>query len=77
MKKILVTGGAGFIGSHLCKKLLENNNIVTIVTSEDREVIDSRHILLETNSDDELTVVRADESETDTLSVNGLPGYLL
>ena len=28
MKKILITGGAGFIGTHLCKKLLSENNIV-------------------------------------------------
>ncbi len=26
--KILVTGAAGFIGYHLCSKLLENNNEV-------------------------------------------------
>ncbi len=31
MKKVLVTGGAGFIGSHLCKELISNGNYVFCV----------------------------------------------
>ncbi|MFX1569672.1 MAG: NAD-dependent epimerase/dehydratase family protein [Promethearchaeota archaeon] len=30
-KKILITGGAGFIGSHLFEKLIENDNFILIV----------------------------------------------
>ena len=30
MKTILVTGGAGFIGSHLCETLLKNNEVICI-----------------------------------------------
>ena len=33
MSKILVTGGAGFIGSHTCLSLLESNYDVVVIDS--------------------------------------------
>jgi len=30
MKKILVTGGAGFLGSHLCDRLIETNMVICV-----------------------------------------------
>ncbi|WP_336093999.1 UDP-glucuronic acid decarboxylase family protein [Leeuwenhoekiella sp. CH_XMU1409-2] len=44
MKRILVTGGAGFIGSHLCKRLLaEGNEVICLdnyFTGSKRNIID-------------------------------------
>ena len=30
MKTVIVTGGAGFIGSHLCERLLKDNNVICL-----------------------------------------------
>ncbi len=37
--KVLITGGAGFIGSHLVDRLLQEDNLVTVVDGESKKVI--------------------------------------
>src|SRR5690606_1104900 len=38
MKKILITGGAGFIGSHLCDELLKHNYSITVLDNLSEQV---------------------------------------
>ena len=56
-KRILVTGGSGFIGSHLCKRLLTLDNDVLVA---DNFYSSSRHNLQEFLSDPRFEVIRHD-----------------
>jgi UDP-glucuronate decarboxylase len=45
-KKILVTGGAGFIGSHLCERLLnEGNNLICVDNFHTGSEFNIRHLM--------------------------------
>ena len=50
MKKILVTGGAGFIGANLCEKLIEKNCHVTCVDNLSTGKLDNISKLIELNN---------------------------
>jgi UDP-glucose 4-epimerase len=43
--KIMITGGAGFIGSHLCEEFLEDNHEVIILTRNASKIDNISHIL--------------------------------
>ena len=50
MKTILITGGAGFIGSNLCEKLLNDNNTIICVDNLLTGSIDNiKHMICNTN----------------------------
>jgi len=42
--KILITGGTGFIGSHLCDEFLKDENQITILTKSDSKLKNVFHI---------------------------------
>jgi UDP-glucose 4-epimerase len=43
--KVLITGGAGFVGSHLCDSLLSNGHKVIIFTRDSKKTSNLNHIL--------------------------------
>lgn len=57
VKRILVTGGAGFVGSHLCKKLLEEGNEVLCL---DNFFTGSKENILELTENKRFEVLRHD-----------------
>jgi UDP-glucose 4-epimerase len=61
MSKILVTGGAGFIGSHIVEDLLNNNETVVVIDNFSMGSIDNLP------KDDNLTVVEGDISSKETI----------
>jgi len=63
MAKILVTGGAGFVGYHLCKKLVEKrNNSLTIVDNLVRGQMDDEFKVLIEN--DNIDFINADLTDS-------------
>ncbi|PFG04420.1 NAD-dependent epimerase/dehydratase family protein [Bacillus sp. es.034] len=62
MSKILVTGGAGFIGSHIVEELLNNNEQVVVIDNFSMGSLDNLP------KSDQLTVVEGDISVRETIS---------
>jgi len=48
-KNILITGGAGFIGSHLCDELVKKNNIICLDDFSSSQVENIKHLLQNPN----------------------------
>ena len=68
MKKILVTGGAGFIGSHLCERLVANHNYDVYSLDNYSTGVESNHI-------DNVTYIKGDTKDIEDL-VDFKPDYI-
>ena len=70
MKNVLVTGGAGFIGSHLCTSLLSGNAGLTNVVALDNLLLGRKENVAHLSSDKRFTLKIGDVNVQDT--INGL-----
>ena len=59
--KIMITGGAGFIGSHLCDEFVRTNNQVIVITRSTTSLDRISHLK------DKITLERADVTDYDDL----------
>ena len=59
--KIMITGGAGFIGSHLCDEFVRTNNQVIVITRSTTSLDRISHLK------DKITIERADVTDYDDL----------
>lgn len=66
-KKILITGGAGFLGSHLCRRLLKENNEVICL---DNFFTGSKNNILDLLSNPYFELIRHDVQEPILLEVD-------
>ncbi len=67
MKRILVTGGAGFIGSHLCKRLLNQGHKVICLDNMFTGTFDNIDVLC---ADDNFEFINADVTDPIQLDVD-------
>ena len=44
-KKVIITGGAGFIGSHLAEELAENNEVIVIDNLSTGKLENIKHLI--------------------------------
>jgi NADH dehydrogenase len=67
--RIAVTGGTGFVGSHLCRSLLESGHEVVVISRG----VDSRPGAVQTRANPGVTVVNCDLADVDSLA-NAIKG---
>lgn len=73
MKKILVTGGAGFIGSNICEELVKKGHYVVCLDNFSTGHIENIQGLLDNNSD-KFKLIEGDIRNLDTClkAINGV-----